>query len=70
MEKYEAAVDSYKSAAQTEGRHSGRAWLMAGYAAWGAEDLKTAENAFKRAVQFDDHKKEAESALKKIKAIN
>jgi tetratricopeptide (TPR) repeat protein len=70
MEKYEAAADSYKSAARIGGGHSGRAWLMAGYAAWGAEDLKTAENAFKRAVQFDDHKKEAESALKKIKAIN
>lgn len=70
MEKFEAAAGTYQKAAQTDGKQTGRAWLMAGYAAWEAEDLETAEKAFKRAAQFDSQRKEAASALEKIKAMN
>ncbi|MFO7840282.1 MAG: tetratricopeptide repeat protein [Desulfosalsimonadaceae bacterium] len=67
LEQYEKAAESYRQAAQKKGAHSGRAWLMAGYAAWQTDDFKAAGNAFERAVRYKEQEAAAQRALEKIK---
>ena len=67
-EKYEEAMYVYEDAAKNMGK-PGRAWLMAGYAAWNFENLKKAEYAFKKAAKYKKQKKKAEQALDHIKKM-
>jgi Tfp pilus assembly protein PilF len=67
MGRYGDAADSYRRAAENKVRHSGRAWLMAGYAALQINDLNASRQAFKRAADDPQQKRAALDALKKIK---
>ncbi|MFP4571868.1 MAG: tetratricopeptide repeat protein [Desulfobacterales bacterium] len=66
MDKFEGAADAYSAAGRNKGRQEGRAWLMAGYSAWEAEDTDSALRYFKKAAEFENHKKDAESAIKRL----
>lgn len=66
MEKFDDAAAAYRAAGQNKARQEGRAWLMAGYSAWEAEDTEAALKYFKKAAEFENHKKDAESAIKRL----
>jgi len=70
MEKFADAFYAYEKAAKNNGRQAGRAWLMAGYAAWQMQDTAAARRAFKQAAEFDSRKKDAESALEQLRALD
>jgi tetratricopeptide (TPR) repeat protein len=53
-------------AAIPDGKHSGRAYLMLGYAALNAGDLGKAKSALEKASRFADQKKTAIEALKQL----
>ncbi len=69
LEQYEKAAESYRQAAQKKGAHSGRAWLMAGYAAWQVDDFAASRKAFDRAAGYKEQKKAAHKALKELQAM-
>jgi tetratricopeptide (TPR) repeat protein len=56
LSRYEAAAESYQQAARSAAPQAGRAWLMAGYAAWQAEDLELCRRAFQHAADFRPEK--------------
>lgn len=72
MENFTAAAEAYRKAAEIESGHAqtGRAWLMAGYAAWQLNDLPTARDAFKKAAAFDDQKKDATTAIEQLRDLD
>ncbi len=65
LKRYEAAASVCRRAAKddADASHAGRAWLMAGYAAWQSGDITAAREAFKHATDFKTVKKDAKSAL-------
>lgn len=66
LQRFQKAHAAYKQAAGLQGERSGRAWLMAGYAAWEAEDLGQARQALAKAAEFKEQQEKAESALEQI----
>ena len=66
MGKFETAADAYRTVAEANNRHAGRAWLMAGYAAWQLDALSAAQDAFEKAAGFDSQKKDALSAIEQL----
>lgn len=68
--RYEDAADVYRQVAQTDAQHTGRAWLMAGYAAWQMNDLNGSRTAFERAAGFSDQKKAALAAMRRLEQID
>ncbi len=70
MERFDDAAKGYLQAAKKESRQTGRAFLMAGYAAWHENDIDAARNAFENAARFDDQKKAAASALEQLRGMN
>jgi tetratricopeptide (TPR) repeat protein len=66
LERYDEAAHVFRRAAQSKGRHVGRAWLMAGYAAWQMNDFSTGKEAFVKAGQYSSQKKAATAALEQI----
>ena len=69
LKRFEDALQAYNKAAKTDSHHSGRAWLMAGYAAWQADDMAAAADAFENAAVFENQKSAADSALKQLRAL-
>jgi tetratricopeptide (TPR) repeat protein len=67
-EKYKEAMHAYENAAKNM-KDPGRAWLMAGYAAWNCEDLKKARHAFKKAAEFDSQREKAIKAIDHIERM-
>jgi len=67
MKRYPAAADTFRLCTQDRSQ-TGRAWLMAGYASWRAQDLLSAKEAFKRASTYPEQKKSALAALKAMEA--
>jgi tetratricopeptide (TPR) repeat protein len=65
-DQFEKAVAAYQRAAHNKGRHVGRAWLMAGYAAWQIHDIKASKDAFARAARHRKQRKAANTALKQL----
>ena len=63
LKQYKAAASACRRAAEGDKSHAGRAWLMAGYAAWQSGDIAAGRDAFIRATDFKTVKKDAESAL-------
>ena len=63
LKKFDAAANAYRQAAGGKNKQAGRAWLMAGYAAWQAADLQGSHKAFKQASLFSRHKKAALEAM-------
>jgi tetratricopeptide (TPR) repeat protein len=66
LKRYRQAAQSYLLAARADTRHGGRAWLMAGYAALQAHDVKVCRCAFRHAAEFRQHRKAALLALQRI----
>ena len=66
LEKFEQAAAVFRRAAKIEGPHTGRAWLMAGYAAWQIEEITASKEDFARAAEY---KNEATSALTALRQI-
>ena len=70
MDQFEQAVAAYKRAARNKGRHVGRAWLMAGYAAWQINDIAASKDAFAKAAKHRQQRKAANTALKQLAVLS
>ena len=70
LEQFDKAVNAYKQAAEQKGRHVGRAWLMAGYAAWQMNDIATSKDAFARAAKHRQQRKAANTALNQLALLS
>ena len=70
MERYADAAKAYLGAATKKSRQTGRAFLMAGYAAWHINDISSARKAFEQAAAIDSQKKEAASALEQLRGMD
>lgn len=70
LKRYGDAARCYLAAARHRHSHVGRAWLMAGYAAWQNNDIEASRNAFKRAADFDSQRKTALLAMRQLEKIN
>ena len=69
LERYAKAEKTYVQAAHAEiekTRQSGRAWLMAGYAALQSNDQEAGHRAFKKAATFKRHRKAALLAMQQM----
>ncbi len=69
LKKYDQAADLYRKAASKEGKHTGRAWLMAGYAAWQVNDISASKSAFVKAAAYKREKTAANTALKQLTTL-
>jgi tetratricopeptide (TPR) repeat protein len=63
---YKAADKAFRTAAQKNCSQKGRAWLMAGYAAWQYNDFVAGRSAFKQAAQYKRHRKDALAAIAQL----
>jgi tetratricopeptide (TPR) repeat protein len=70
LEQFERAIQAYKKAARNKGRHVGRAWLMAGYAAWQINDISASRAAFSKAAEYRQQRKAANTALKQLAMLS
>lgn len=66
LKQFEGAVAAYRRVAQSGGREAGRAWLMAGYAAWQMSDISASREAFTKAAGYAREKNAAVTALKQL----
>ena len=66
LERFSEAIEAFKTATQSL-KNPGQAWLMLGYSAWQANDLKTAKKAFTQATRYRLQKKAAQKVLKSLK---
>lgn len=66
LKQFEGAAAAYRRVAQSGGREAGRAWLMAGYAAWQMSDISASREAFTKAVGYAREKNAAATALKQL----
>jgi tetratricopeptide (TPR) repeat protein len=69
LKQYDKAAVAYRKAAQNPGKHAGRAWLMAGYAAWQMDDIGASKEAFTKASEYDRQKEAATAALRRLTRI-
>jgi tetratricopeptide (TPR) repeat protein len=67
--RWKEAAAAYSKVARSDYRNKGRAWLMAGYAAWQARDLEACRRAFKKASRYSRNKKMALAALEQIEEV-
>jgi len=65
LKRYPEAAAAFETAARKKA-NPGRAWLMAGYAAWNAKDLRATRRAFKNAAGHSRQKKAALKALRQL----
>ena len=68
LERYRQAAAAFELAARGE-KNPGRAWLMAGYAAWNAGDLEKSRLAFKHAAKYPKQKDSAHRALYQLGSL-
>lgn len=66
LDRFGDAAAAYSAAARNKGRQESRAWLMAGYAAWEAQDTDAALQYFKKAAESENHKKDAKAAIQRL----
>lgn len=64
--RYDEAAAVYRQAARSNDRQAGRAWLMAGYAAWQNDDLSKSRRDFQRAAGFGDQQEAARLAMRRL----
>ncbi len=64
--KFQKASAAFELAALSKKEGPGKAWLMAGYAAWEAKDLQKAHNFFKNAARCGKQKAAAQKALRQL----
>ena len=70
LKQFAEAASAYRQAAQSGGRHSGRAWLMAGYAAWQIDDISASKDAFAKATKYKRERKAATTALRQLAQLS
>jgi tetratricopeptide (TPR) repeat protein len=70
LKQFDQAVEAYKQAAKDNGRQVGRAWLMAGYAAWQMNDIAASKEAFAKAAKHRQQRKAANTALKQLAQLS
>jgi tetratricopeptide (TPR) repeat protein len=70
LKQFDKAVAAYRKAAQNKGKHAGRAWLMAGYAAWQMDDIATSKQAFAKARKHARQKRAATAALRQLARVS
>jgi len=63
---YKAADKAFRTAARKNCSQKGRAWLMAGYAAWQYNDIVACRSAFEQATQYKRHRKDALAAIAQL----
>ena len=66
LKKFDQAAAAFRRAAKSDGPDAGRAWLMAGYAAWQIDDIPASEADFTRAAGYKKEKKLALTALRQM----
>ncbi len=69
VSSYKEAAEAYQQAAQANTPQAGRAWLMAGYAAWQAQEMEVSRQAFRNASGFPGQKKEALEAMSSLAKV-
>lgn len=69
LQRFAEAYKAYQQSAIKEDQQAGKAWLMAGYSAWEAEELDLARQAFAQAAEFEGQRQNAESALQQIEKM-
>ncbi len=67
QKSYAAACEAYRAAAGQDHPRAGNAWLMAGYAAWLANDIDASRQAFERASDFKPQRQKALLAMRQLK---
>jgi len=67
LKRFKDANNAYCRAAQADSRQAGRAWLLAGYAAWQTNDLIASRRAFKNAAKYSRQRKAALLAMAQLK---
>lgn len=70
MKRYAEASTAYRCAAGEDRSRSGKAWLMAGYAAWQANDIDASRQAFERAADFKQQRRNALLAMRQLQKVN
>ncbi len=69
LERFEEAGQTYRRIARVgtgKSHQTGRAWLMAGYAALQANDVDACRSAFRKAATFKKHRKNALLAIQQL----
>ncbi len=66
LKNYPEAREAYQLAAKMKKQKAGRAWLMAGYAAWQCKDINGSRSAFEMASRDSSNRNAAVSALKEL----
>ena len=66
LERYKEAASAFVAAARGK-IDAGRAWLMAGYAAWNAKDLDRARRALRQAAKYPKQRRSALNALRQLR---
>ena len=69
LKKYSEARETYQQAAKKKKQKAGRAWLMAGYAAWQCRDINGSKAAFEIASKDSDNHSAALLALEELGRI-
>ena len=70
MKRYAEASAAYRCAACEKHSRTGKAWLMAGYAAWQAKDIDASRQAFERAADFKQQRRSALLAMRQLQKVN
>jgi tetratricopeptide (TPR) repeat protein len=70
LKQFRKAAAAYRKAARHNGKDAGRAWLMAGYAAWQSDDIAASKQAFAKAEAHTRQKKAASAALRQLARVS
>ena len=70
LKQFSEAAAAYRQAARSGGRQVGRAWLMAGYAAWQMNNISAGKEAFVKAAKYKREKKAATAALRQLARLS
>jgi tetratricopeptide (TPR) repeat protein len=66
LKRFNEANTAYRQAAKADFRQAGRAWLLAGYAAWQTNDLRASRHAFENAAKYRGQRKAAQLAMAQL----
>lgn len=69
QKRYTEACEAYRAAAGQDHPRVGNAWLMAGYAAWQANDIGASRKAFERAADFKPQRRKALLAMRQLQKV-
>ncbi len=70
LERFSEAAGVYREVARVDNDQAGKAWLMAGYAAWQDDDIRSSQMAFGNAAATREQRGAALAALKQLSQLN